>query len=136
MKKKIFKVIGLVLASVIGFTGAVVGVLAIMGKFKTPDVYPDVLFFENNEMVVIDEYIPLDKYTKDDLYSFVLTGTNSTEDYAEFDVNKKTCYIWFADDENNTNVGANLIQLCDSEGKPLEKITDINDKNYNRYKID
>ena len=78
MKKKIFKVIGIVLASVFGFTGAVLGVMALMGKFKTPDVYPDVLVFQQNEIVVIDEYIALDKYEKSDLYSFTLTGITVT----------------------------------------------------------
>ena len=136
MKKKIFKVIGIVLASVFGFTGAVLGVMALMGKFKTPDVYPDVLVFQQNEIVVIDEYIALDEYEKSDLYSFTLTGITNNEEYADIGVNKTTCYIWFADDEQNNNVGANLITLCDADGNPLSKITDVNDKNYNRYKVD
>ena len=55
MAKRIFKVIGIVLASIVGFIGAVVGVLAIMGKFKKPVVYPKQLVFADQEMMIVDD---------------------------------------------------------------------------------
>lgn len=116
MKKKIFKVIGIVLASVFGFTGAVVGVLALMGKFKTPVVYPDTLVFENEEMVIVDNY------KEDDFYSFKLLGTDSTQ--SEHPVNRTTCYLEFVG-----NQGANLIELYNSKKEKIEK-------EFNKFRID
>ena len=115
MKKRILKIIGIVLASVFGFVGAVVGVLALMGKFKAKDVYPDTLFFEQEEMVIVDNY------NSDEFYSFKLIGTNSKE--TDYEVNKNTCYLEFV-----SNTGSNLITLYDSNKKPISK-------EYNRYKI-
>ena len=49
MVKKIFIVIGIVVGSVAVFTGGVLGVMAAMGKFKTPVVYPDALVLSDPE---------------------------------------------------------------------------------------
>jgi len=113
MAKRIFKITGIVLGVVIAFVGAIVGVLALMGKLKTPDVEPDVLRFES-DIRIIDTYKQLDDYTTNDLYSFVLTGTNSKEEFADYEVNQTNCDIWFVG-----NVGSNLIQLCDENGVAL-----------------
>ena len=129
MVKRVFAIIGIVLGSVAAFVGAVFGVMAAMGKFKTPVVYPTQLDFLNNDQVVIERVafnteLDWDKQgegVKPDIYTITLQGTNSTQKH---DVNKNNCFIWF---ENN--VGANLITLCDENGKPLEK----DDKNY--YKV-
>ncbi len=106
MTKKIFKIIGIVFASIIVFVGAVFGIMAIMGKFKTPDVYPNRLQFIDNEQTVIYQDNNPDK-----LYSFVLNGFSDNLDY---EVNQKDCYIYFVN-----NIGSDLITLCDSKGNPL-----------------
>ena len=54
--KKIFAIIGIVLGVALAFAGAVIGIMALMGKFKTPDVFPDELLFTESEIVVVDEY--------------------------------------------------------------------------------
>lgn len=116
MAKKVFKVIGIVVASIILFVGAVFGVMALMGKFRTPDVYPDRLQFLENEQTIV--------YREEDserIYSFVLNGFSDDQDY---EVNQKDCYIYFV---NNT--GADLITLCDRNG---EALTSEN----NRYSIE
>ncbi|MBQ8615820.1 MAG: hypothetical protein IJ415_04565, partial [Clostridia bacterium] len=123
--KRVFKIFGIVFGAVLAFVGIVVGVMAIMGKFKTPVVYPtELIFLENDKIVIAKETYDATAEPKDDLfdiYSFELTGLNSS---AEHEVNKKNCYIWFYE-----NVGANLITLCDEFGVPLQK----NEKN--RYLV-
>ena len=123
--KKVFKVVGVVLAAVLGFVGSVVGVMAAMGKFKTPVVYPTVLEFAIREQTIIERKT-FDTGLKDPtgtggvdwksqdatIYSFVLSGTNPSEEHA---VNKKDCYLWFNDASSQQ-----LITLCDIDGKPLE----------------
>lgn len=106
MTKKIFIVIGIVVASIAVFVGAVFGVMALMGKFKTPDVYPDRLQFVENEQTIIYQ-----EENSEKIYSFVLNGFSDNQDY---EVNKKDCYIYFVD-----NVGADLITLCNEDGEPL-----------------
>ena len=110
--KRVFKIFGIVFGAVLAFVGIVVGVMAIMGKFKTPVVYPtELIFLENDKIVIAKETYDATAEPKDDLfdiYSFELTGLNSS---AEHEVNKKNCYIWFYE-----NVGANLITLCDEFG--------------------
>lgn len=106
MTKKIFKVIGIVLASIILFVGAVFGIMALMGRFKTPEVYPNRLQFINNEQTVV-----YSENDRDKLYSFVLNGFSDNQEY---EVNQKDCYIYFLN-----NVGADLITLCDRNGTPL-----------------
>ena len=128
--KRVFAIIGIVMASVVGFIGAVVGVLAVMGKFKTPVVFPTVLEFEITEETIIErKTFDLELFKEDGdweaqeatIYSFKLTGENPNEDHA---VNQKDCYIWFNNISSST-----LITLCDSKGKPLNK--DAN----NRYLV-
>ncbi len=131
--KKVFKTIGLVFAAVLGFLGAVVGVMAAMGKFKTPEVYPTVLEFAVTEEVVIEgntfdvdrinewESQFEDKAKAPQIYSFIISGSNPNE---EHEVNQKDCYIEFKDVK-----GSKLITLCEANGKPLVK-----DKN-NRYLV-
>ena len=132
MAKRIFKVIGIVLAGVLGLAGGIVGVLAIMGKFKTPVVYPKQLVFAEPEMVVedynnyeLDEgtnlYLSVDKteningqvVANKGIYSFYLNGV-SGEDH---EVTKTDCLLTITS-------GANLIQLCDENGdtSAVEKI--------------
>lgn len=129
MVKRIFAVIGIVLASVTAFTGAVFGVMALMGKFKTPTVYPTELFFEFEEMTVVERIpyagsnlagVPEDKLPT--LYQFVLVGNNPDEETA---VNQTECYLLIKD--SNTQ---NLITICDANRVPLE----VDSKN--RYLVD
>ena len=122
MVKRIFKVIGIVLASVLGFTGCVVGVLAIMGKFKKPVVYPKQLIFAETEMMIVDtnEYEGEvgEKFSKT-IYSFQLNGI-ADEDKT---VTEKNCLL-------TIKQGADLIALCDETGNTsaIEKVN-------NKYKI-
>ncbi len=130
--KKIFAIIGIVLGSATAFVGAVVGVMAAMGKFKTPVVYPTVLEFAKTQETIIERKT-FNTELKDGFgkiiwegqdatkYSFMLSGSNPDE---EHEVNQKDCYLWFKDSES-----AQLITLCDKNGKPLEK--DAN----NRYLV-
>ncbi len=128
MVKRIFAIIGIVLGSVTVFAGAVFGVLALLGKFKTPVVYPTVLSFEHEEIMVLEK-VPFD--TSDNaldfgeqnasIYSFKLIGSNPDEKHA---VNQKDCYLWFVDSED-----AKLITLCEKNGKPLEAVN-------NRYEVE
>ena len=109
MRKKIFITIGIVFGVIVAFAGAVFGILAAMGKFKQPTIRPEQIYFENEEQVIIADYLDDDGNTV--LYSFELKGVN--ENY-EYPVNKPVCYIWF-----KNGVGADLIELCDAEGNPL-----------------
>lgn len=128
MAKRIFKIMGIVFGAVLGFVGIVIGVMAAMGKFKTPVVFPTGLEFLENDVVVIqgNTYNPLvdwetqfaDEDNRPTIQSFVLTGTNKD---AKHEVNKKDCYIWFYE-----TVGEDLITLCDENGVPLE----ANEYNY------
>ncbi len=115
MAKRIFKVIGIVLASIVGFTGVVVGVMAIMGKFKKPVVYPQQLVFAEQEIVVVDngEYqtvavgeneLSLSKET----FTFELKGYSNEE----HEVTEKTCLLTVLDNSN-------LIKLTNQSGEPL-----------------
>ena len=118
--------IGIVLASAFGFVGVVVGIMAAMGKFKTPVVYPTVLNFTITEQTVIEK-IPYEtnteiltweeqfanKNTAPSIFSFMLSGTNPD---SEYEVNQKSCYLWFDD-----SASAKLITLCDANGRPLSK---------------
>ena len=114
MKKKIFAIIGIVLASVLVFAGAVFGIMALMGKFDEPEVYPVRLQFENNEQTIV-----YDSANPDFRYSFVLNGYSDSE----YEVNRKNCYIYFED-------GSNLITLYNADGVRLE----AND--HNRYLVE
>lgn len=122
MVKRIFKVIGIVLASVLGFTGCVVGVLAIMGKFKKPVVYPKQLIFAETEMMIVDtnEYEGEvgEKFSKT-IYSFQLNGIADEGKT----VTEKNCLL-------TIKQGADLIALCDETGNTsaIEKVN-------NKYKI-
>ncbi len=116
MTKKIFSVIGIVVASVLVFVGAVFGVMALMGKFKTPEVRPDRLTFVDNEQTIVYREQDSEK-----IYSFVLNGFSDNQEY---EVNQKDCYIYFVD-----NIGADLITLCNEKGEPLQSQN-------NRYSIE
>ncbi len=115
MVKKIFAIIGIVLGGVAVFVGAVFGVMALMGRFRTPDVYPSSLSFIESEQTIVYRQDELDQ-----LHTFVLNGFSNSEN----EVNHKTCYIYFYD-----NIGSNLITLCDANGVPLVAEN-------NRYKIE
>lgn len=121
LKRKIFRMIGIVLGSVFGFTGAVFGVLAAMGKFKTPVVYPTILEFAEQEQVVIERIAYDEGVNNATLYSFVISGTNPE---SKHEVNQKSCYLWFED-----FTSSNLIVLCDQYRNPL-----VPDKN-KRYLV-
>lgn len=105
MKSRIIKVIAIVLGGVTAFTLAVFGVMALMGKFKTPIVEPETLAFtiENTELIKNS-----DNSNKPYNGSFVLTGTSTSE----HEVNQTKCYISFVS-------GNELLTLCDVNGKPL-----------------
>lgn len=107
--KRVFAIIGIVVGCITAFVGGVLGVMAIMGKFKTPEVRPEKIYFENPEQVVVAQY--KDDNNNDVINYFILKGENSSYDV---DVNIKDCLIWF---ENG--VGEDLIILCDKNGNPL-----------------
>jgi len=113
MVKRVFAIIGIVLGSVAVFVGGVFGVMALMGKFKTPIVYPTVLQFEGETQLVLAG--------QDDPYCFVLKGENPN---SEHEVNQKTCYIWF-----DQSTSTDLITLRDKDGNALVA------NESNRYKI-
>ena len=106
MVKKVFAIIGVILGSVIALAGAVIGVMAAMGKFKEPIVYPKSLIFEQGEIVVDSTGV---EFGTKKIQSFVLTGVGSGSNK----VNKKTCYISF-------EKGNGIITLCDKLGNPLQ----------------
>lgn len=108
--KRVFAIIGIVVGCITAFVGGVIGVMAAMGKFKTPVVKPEKIYFKNPEQVVVAQY--KDDKGKDVLYSFMLVGENSSIDH---EVNVKDCYIWFKD-----NTGVDLIELCDKNGNLLK----------------
>lgn len=117
MAKRIFKIAGIVIGAVTLFVAAVIGVMALMGKFKTPIIYPARLTFVDDSQTIVK---PSDNSEgSNGLYSFILTGFSSSGDA----VNQKTCYIYF---ENN--IGSDLITLCDQNGTPLIAEN-------NRYKV-
>lgn len=107
--KKVFKIIGIVLGCVTAFAGGVIGVMAIMGKFKTPTVKPERIYFENPEQVIVEQY--KDDNNNDFLFNFTLVGENSSMEYP---VNVTECLLWFKD-----GVGSDLIELCNKDGVPL-----------------
>ncbi len=99
MTKRIFKVLAIVLAIVTGVTGIVLGVLALQGKFKTPEVYPASLSFDMESNLLIDNYA-------DEEFSFILSAQSNSE----HEVNHTTCYIQFVR-------GENLITLLNNDGE-------------------
>ena len=107
--KRVFAIIGIVVGCITAFVGGVIGVMALMGKFKTPVVKPEKLYFENPEQVVVAQY--KDDEGKDVIYSFNLKAENNSIDH---EVNVKECFIWF-----EKGVGEELIQLCDKDGNLL-----------------
>ncbi len=116
MVKKIFKITGIVTASVLAFVGVVFGILAAMGKFKTPIVFPSQLQFVESEQTVIltgKENGSAGREYK----SFILTGISNSEHA----VNQRVCFITF-------DKGVELIELLDSE---FNVITPIQ----NRYRV-
>lgn len=108
MAKRIFKVVGIVLTSILGFTGAVVGVMAIMGKFKKPVVYPQQLVFAETEKIIVDNKSYNEDGYSNEIYSFVLNGVG--QDGKE--VTMKNCLL-------TINTGSSLIQLCNANGENL-----------------
>lgn len=119
LRRKILRMVGIAFAIVFGFSGAVIGVMAAMGKFKTPTVYPTNLEFEIAEQIVVEgktfnpeidwEVQFEDEDNRPKIESFVLRGTNSKYDH---EVNRKKCELWFTE-------GSDLITLCDEDGHPL-----------------
>ena len=105
MRKNIFKVIGIVLGSIIAFVGAVVGVLAIMGKFKKPIVYPTSLVFLNSEYEEVN-------YADNSVKFFTLNGFADGDN----EVNQKTCDLFFEE-------GKNLIELLHNDNGIFTPIT-------------
>lgn len=118
MTKKIFAIIGIVCGSVAVFCGAVFGVMALMGKFKTPVIYPTTLNFEQTEITVIQgavydtEKELSAQEDKPTIHEFKLVGLNPDFDRP---VNQTECYVWFKNSE-----GPKLITLCDVNGNPLQ----------------
>lgn len=118
MVKKVFAIIGIVLGSVAVFVGAVLGVYALMGRFRTPVVYPTRLEFVDSEQTIIND-------NQNGLYYFILNGYSNNE----YEVNQRTCFIDVLD-------GTDLIQLCSFDGTPLSEYQDDNGNRYpNRYQI-
>ncbi len=119
MGKRILKIVAIVLASTIGFVGAVFGVMALMGKFKKPIVYPDRLSFAEQESRIVD-------YGDGASHYFVLNGfANDGQE-----VNQKSCYLWF-----DNGVGENLITLQDVEKQPDSEYYLVNCNEPIYYKV-
>lgn len=112
MVKRVFAIIGIVLGSALVFAGAVIGVYALMGRFRTPVVYPSRLEFVESEQTIVND-------NQNGLYYFILNGYSNSEN----EVNQKNCFIDVLD-------GTDLIQLCSSNG---ENLTEYADENGNRY---
>ena len=118
MKHKILKVIGITLGCILAFIGVVVGVMAIMGKFKKQNIAPTQLTFLENNFEVKNDY-------SGSLHSFMLTGTSD-----KGEVNQNDCYIYFISRDDSGNIyGEELITLCNENGEPL-----VSD-NQGRYSI-
>lgn len=112
MGKKIFKIVGIMFASVIGFVGAFFGVMALMGKFDTPIVFPNRLeFVDSEQMIVYNESLEGDN---EQWFSFTLNGFSDSG----AQVNQKNCYVYF---DKNTPKGAELITLYDKNKNLLSK---------------
>lgn len=108
MVKRIFAVIGIVVGAVAAFTGSVFGVMALMGKFKTPDVYPNAVFFADASGNMLTDQIILED---DQIFSLNVIGSTTNTEYG---VNKKDALVWF-----EKNIGFDLIELCDENGNAL-----------------
>ena len=118
MVKRVFAIIGIVLGSALVFAGAVIGVYALMGRFRTPVVYPSRLEFVESEQTIVND-------NQNGLYYFILNGYSNSEN----EVNKKNCFIDVLD-------GTDLIQLCSSNGENLTEYVDENGNRYpNRYLV-
>lgn len=115
MAKKIFKVLGIVLGSTIGLVSVIFGTLAILGKFKTPIVYPNRLYFESDQKIIVSEKD--ESGLPSEIYSFVLKADGEIDGQG---VNQKDCLL---------TVSSNLITICDKDGNKVEQ--DAN----KRYKI-
>ena len=118
MVKRVFAIIGIVLGSALVFAGAVIGVYALMGRFRTPVVYPSRLEFVESEQTIVND-------NQNGLYYFILNGYSNSEN----EVNQKNCFIDVLD-------GTDLIQLCSSNGENLTEFVDENGNRYpNRYLV-
>ena len=118
MVKRVFAIIGIVLGSALVFAGAVIGVYALMGRFRTPVVYPSRLEFVESEQTIVND-------NQNGLYYFILNGYSNSEN----EVNQKNCFIDVLD-------GTDLIQLCSSNGENLTEYVDENGNRYpNRYLV-
>ncbi len=113
MTKRIFKVLGIVLAGVFALVGVIVGVLAATGQFRSDPIYPARLFFEQDVL-----QIQYDENDSSKLYSFRL----SAESDKAKEVNQRTCYISL--DRNNQVNNQDLIILTDSKGQALTPESD------------
>ncbi len=107
MVKRIFAVIGIVLGGALLLLGSIVGVMALMGKFKAPVIYPESLVFQHSELMV-DTTNSVKTVNGKKLYSFTLTGSAD----AEFPVNRTECYI-------QITKGRDIITLCNENGDAL-----------------
>ena len=118
MVKRVFAIIGIVLGSALVFAGAVIGVYALMGRFRTPVVYPSRLEFVESEQTIVND-------NQNGLYYFILNGYSNSEN----EVNQKNCFIDVLD-------GTDIIQLCSSNGENLTEYVDENGNRYpNRYLV-
>lgn len=118
MVKRVFAIIGIVLGSALVFAGAVIGVYALMGRFRTPVVYPSRLEFVESEQTIVND-------NQNGLYYFILNGYSNSEN----EVNQKNCFIDVLD-------GTDLIQLCSSNGENLTEYVDENGNRHpNRYLV-
>lgn len=106
MFKRIMKITGVVVGAVAVFVGAVIGVMAAMGKFKKKKIYPNRLFFAETEQVIV-----YDASKPDEWYSFMVMGENTETTNS---VNQKSCYVSF---ENSD--AADLIELYSKNKEKL-----------------
>ena len=127
--KKFFKIIGVVFGSVLVLAGAIFGVMAAMGYFRTDPVYADKLEFENAYIRVL-----YDDKKPNEVHKFKVNGiSNSGEE-----VNQYSCYLqeYLANYPKQTQ---SLITLCDQNGTPLKLTASdgykINCNSYTYFKI-
>ena len=118
MKKKFFKIFGIVFGVAIGIFGAIIGVMALQGKFKQPHIEPNLLYFD-----LPTDYDDQGKlfYYKDVTYycnGLDVKGDEKSNIYS---------FTLKAQPDNTTELGckmviesgSELITVCNKEGEAL-----------------
>lgn len=115
MAKRIFKIVGIVFGVAIVLFGAIIGIMALQGKFKKPHIEPKSLYFDlSYDQVERTYYMDVTYYAneldtkgevKSNLNYFILRAT--PDNVTELDCTMQV--VW----------GQDLIDFCDEEGNLL-----------------